>query len=124
MTSKEQAKVVGESLVAAAEAEQERAAERNTLPLVRIYPELKHVPPLERHAVLHVARDFAASYVSSRVSMMLILLAVAALVALVLTGHMRLAGAAGCLALLLFFCRQFIERRLIRRYLRQSQDQA
>jgi hypothetical protein len=120
MTSKEQAKIVGDTLLAAAEAERQRVAEQKTRSLVRFYPELQRVPPLERYARLGAAREFAAGYISSQMFMTLLLLTLAALIALLISGHVQLAVSAGFLAMLLGIARQIIELVLMRRYLRQS----
>ena len=108
--------------MAAAQAERERAAEQSTRSLVRFYPALKQVPPLERHAVLRDAREFAAGYVSSRLFLAVMSIVLAALLALVFTGHAKLALAAGCLIVLLSIGRQLIELVLIRKYLSQKRS--
>lgn len=121
MISREQAERTGDALLGAAEAERERAAERSTRSLVRLYPELKQVPPLARHEALRDAREFAAGYGSSRLLLALISVALAVLVAMGLTGHAQLALAAGYLAALLSIGSRLAEWILVRHYLRQSQ---
>ena len=119
MISKQQAELAGDALVASAQAERERAAELSTRPLVRFYPALKHVAPLERQAVLAQAREYAAGYVSSRLVLAVLALALAVVMALGFTGHVRLAVVAGCVAGFLFIARQFVELILVRRHLRE-----
>jgi len=120
MLSREQAELAGDALVAAAKAEKERAAERDTRSLVRLYPALRHVQPLGRYAALSDARDFAARYVSSRLFLALISLTLAALVALGLTGHAQLALASGYLAALLSIGSRVAEFVLVRQHLSRS----
>jgi hypothetical protein len=117
MISKEQAERTADALLASAQAERERAVEQSTRPLVRLYPALKHVPPLERQAVLGEAREYAAGYVSSRLFLAVLALGLAVVMALGLTGHVRFAIVAGCVTAFLFVARQFVELLLIRRYL-------
>lgn len=117
MTTREQAEAAARSLVAAAEAERVRVAEQKTRPLVRMYPALARVPPLERHAALGDARGHAAAHPGSRLLLAAMALVLAAVVALGLTRHARLAVAAGCLLAALLILRQFVELALMRRYL-------
>jgi hypothetical protein len=118
MTTKQQAELAGDALLASAEAERERAAELNTRPLVRFYPALKQVPPLKRQAVLGEAREHAARYVSSHLFLAVLALGLAVVMVLGLTGRTRLAIVAGCVTGFLFIARQFVELILMRRYLR------
>jgi predicted Kef-type K+ transport protein len=117
MPSREQANVIGDVLVAAAEAERVAAAERSTQPMVRMYPALKAVPALERHAALRDAREFAATHGSSRWFLTLISIAFAAVVALGVAGQFSFAVAAGALVAALFVARQYAELSVMRRYL-------
>jgi hypothetical protein len=118
MTSKQQAEIAGDALLAPVEAERERAAERSTRPLLRFYPALKDVPPLERHAVLGEARGHAGAYVSSHLFLAALALGLAAVMVLGLTGRTRLAIVAGSVTGFLFIARQFVELMLMRRFLR------
>jgi len=117
--SKKKAEVIGDALLASAQLEREQAAERNTHPLVRIYPSLKQVPPLERYAVLGEAREYAAGYLTSRLLLAAMSIALAVIVALALTGHAKAALVAACVTLSIVIGRQFVELILMRRYLRQ-----
>ena len=77
MTTKEQANEAADALLAAAQTEQKRAAERNTLPLVRMYPALKDIPALERIAAVRDARDLAHAHSVSRALIALVTIALA-----------------------------------------------
>jgi hypothetical protein len=109
--------VIGDILVAAAEAERVATAERSTQPMVRMYPALKHVPALDRHAALRDAREFAAAHGRSRLFLALIAIVCAVAVALGIAGHVSHAVVAGALVVALIIARQYDELLVMRRYL-------
>jgi hypothetical protein len=119
MISREQAERAGDAMLASARTDQEKAADRNTLMLVRMYPALKHVAPLDRQAVLDAARGAANIHVGSRLLLASVTLAFAAYIAMNLSGHADDAMVAGWLAACTFIAGQFLEQFLMRRYIRQ-----
>jgi hypothetical protein len=59
MLTKEQALAMADTMTAPAVAERLRKAERRTARFVWVYPSLKHVPALERAALLREAQEYA-----------------------------------------------------------------
>jgi hypothetical protein len=122
MISKEQAEQTSDALLATARAEQERLAEAKTRPLVRIFPALAAYPAAERQGALSDARDFADQQPVSKILLMLVSIAVAALTALVITGNFQFASPAAWSTLGLVVARQWVAQVLMRGYLRRRKQ--
>jgi hypothetical protein len=118
MDPREKADRSADALMAAATAEQQQAAERNTRELVRMYPGLAKVPPMERHAALARARELVDQSRFSKLSLAVVTLILAAAVALAVTGHRGIAVVTGAGAMLAAIGRQFVVLSLLRRQLR------
>lgn len=117
--SKEQADKAADALIAQALAQQRREAEQITQPLVRLYPGLENVPPLERHAVLVQAREAVKGEVVPKMLLALIGLVLAAAVALAFNGQVRPAIGTCAAAIGIGILRQVVELLLVRRRLQQ-----
>jgi len=118
MISREQAERASDALLASAQAEQEKAAERNTRFLVHLFPSLEHVAPLERQSAVNEARGFASNHLSSRLLLALVTLACGVYIAMNLTGHADDAVAVGWFTACTFIGRQLFEQILMRRHIR------
>jgi hypothetical protein len=117
---RKQAEQAADALLAAANSERVRAAEENTRALVRFYPDLARVPPLERFAALREAREAASQHVAAKFLMAVLALAVAALVAIILAGHAELARIPAWIVAGSAISSQLLQQVLVRRELRDK----
>jgi len=117
---RKQAEQAAEALLAAANSERVRAAEEGTRALVRFYPGLAAVAPLERYAVLREAREAASQHIGSKFLAAVLALAVAALVATILAGHAELARVPAWVVAGTAIAGQLLQHVLVRRHLRRK----
>jgi hypothetical protein len=117
--SREQADSAAEALIGAALQKQQQDAEQNTLPLVRLFPGLAQVPPMERQAVLAQAREDVKDEWAPKLLLALIGLLLAAALAFAFNGHLPGAIGTGVAALGLGIVRQAVELTLVRWRLRE-----
>jgi hypothetical protein len=119
---REKAEQAAEALLAAAQVEREREAEASTRGLVRFYPALARIPPLERFAALREAREFASQHAVARFMRAVLALTVAVLVALILAGHAGVAKIPAWFIAGVAIASQLIHQVLVRRHFQGRQS--